>query len=73
MIILEHYTSDFDRYENIRNDGLSGKTFVSNDYNDTKEYASLQEAIDMNADNLDQVIIYYHKDGQQMFKKFKLN
>ena len=73
MTILEAYTSDFDSYENVANGGMNGKVFVSTAPNCEKEYASLQEALVMHADSLDQIILYYQKDGIQKFKKFKLN
>ena len=73
MITLEAYTADFDSYENVANGGMNGKVFVSTAPNCEKEYASLQEALAMHADNLDQIILYYQKDGEQLFKKFKLN
>ena len=73
MITLEVYTADFDSYENVPNGGMNGKVFVSTAPNCEKEYASLQEALVMYADSLDQIILYYQKDGIQKFKKFKLN
>ena len=73
MITLEAYTTDFDNYENVANGGMNGKVFVSTAPNCEKEYASLQEALVMHADSLDQIILYYQKDGTQKFKKFKLN
>ena len=73
MTTLEVYTTDFDSYENVANGGMNGKVFVSTAPNCEKEYASLQEALVMHADSLDQIILYYQKDGTQKFKKFKLN
>lgn len=73
MTTLEAYTSDFDSYENVANGGMNGKVFVSTAPNCEKEYTSLQEALVMHADSLDQIILYYQKDGIQKFKKFKLN
>lgn len=73
MTTLEAYTTDFDSYENVANGGMNGKVFVSTAPNCEKEYASLQEALVMHADSLDQIIFYYQKDGIQKFKKFKLN
>ena len=72
MTILEAYTSDFDSYENVANGGMNGKVFVSTAPNCEKEYASLQEALVMHADSLDQIILYYQKDGEQLFRKFTL-
>ena len=72
MITLEAYTTDFDSYENIANGGMNGKVFVTTAPNCTKEYASLQEALVMHADSLDQIILYYQKDGEQLFRKFTL-
>ena len=72
MITLEAYTADFDSYENIANGGMNGKVFVTTAPNCTKEYASLQEALVMHADSLDQIILYYQKDGEQLFRKFTL-
>ena len=72
MTTLEAYTSDFDSYENVANGGMNGKVFVSTAPNCEKEYTSLQEALVMHADSLDQIILYYQKDGIQKFKKFKL-
>ena len=72
MITLEAYTTDFDSYENVANGGMNGKVFVSTAPNCTKEYASLQEALVMHADSLDQIILYYQKDGEQLFRKFTL-
>ena len=59
MTTLEAYTSDFDSYENVANGGMNGKVFVSTAPNCEKEYASLQEALVMHADSLDQIILYY--------------
>ena len=73
MTTIEVYTADFDSYENVANGGMNGKVFVSTAPNCEKEYTSLQEALVMHADNLDQVILYYQKDGIQKFKKLKLN
>ena len=73
MTTLEAYTTDFDKYENVANGGMNGKVFVSTAPNCEKEYASLQEALVMHADSLDQIILYYQKDSIQKFKKFKLN
>lgn len=73
MTTLEAYTADFDSYENVANGGMNGKVFVSTAPNCTKEYASLQEALAMHADSLDQIILYYQQDGIQKFKKFKVN
>ena len=73
MTTLEAYTSDFDSYENVANGGMNGKVFVSTAPNCEKEYTSLQEALVMHADSLDQIILYYQKDGIQKFKKLKLN
>ena len=73
MITLEAYTTDFDSYENVANGGMNGKVFVTTAPNCTKEYASLQEALVMHADSLDQIILYYQMDGIQKFKKFKVN
>ena len=73
MTTLEVYTTDFDSYENVANGGMNGKVFVSTAPNCEKEYASLQEALVMHADSLDQIILYYQKDGIQQFKKFMLN
>ena len=73
MTILEAYTADFDSYENVANGGMNGKVFVSTAPNCEKEYASLQEALVMHADSLDQIILYYQHAGIQKFKKFKLN
>ena len=73
MTTIEVYTADFDSYENIANGGMNGKVFVSTAPNCEKEYASLQEALVMHADSLDQIILYYQKDGIQKFKKLKLN
>ena len=73
MTTLEVYTADFDSYENVANGGMNGKVFVSTAPNCEKEYTSLQEALVMHADSLDQIILYYQKDGEQLFKKFKLN
>ena len=70
MTTLEAYTVDFDSYENVANGGMNGKVFVSTAPNCEKEYTSLQEALVMHADNLDQIILYYQKDGEQLFKKF---
>ena len=70
---LEVYTADFDSYENVANGGMNGKVFVSTAPNCEKEYTSLQEALVMHADSLDQIILYYQKDGIQKFKKLKLN
>ena len=72
MTTLEAYTADFDSYENVANGGMNGKVFVTTAPNCTKEYASLQEALAMYADNLDQIILYYQKDGKQLFRKFTL-
>ena len=72
MTTLEAYTADFDSYENVANGGMSGKVFVTTAPNCTKEYASLQEALVMHADSLDQIILYYQKDGEQLFRKFTL-
>lgn len=72
MTTLEAYTTDFDSYENVANGGMNGKVFVTITPNCTKEYASLQEALVMHADSLDQIILYYQKDSIQKFKKFKL-
>ena len=72
MITLEAYTTDFDSYENVANGGMNGKVFVTTAPNCTKEYASLQEALVMHADSLDQIILYYQKDGEQLFRKFTL-
>ena len=73
MTTLEVYTADFDSYENVANGGMNGKVFVSTAPNCEKEYTSLQEALVMHADSLDQIILYYQKDGIQKFKKLKLN
>ena len=70
MTTLEAYTVDFDSYENVANGGMNGKVFVLTAPNCTKEYASLQEALVMHTDSLDQIILYYQKDGEQLFKKF---
>ena len=72
MTTLEAYTTDFDSYENVANGGMNGKVFVSTAPNCEKEYASLQEALVMHADSLDQIILYYQKDGEQLFRKFTL-
>ena len=72
MMTLEAYTTDFDSYENVANGGMNGKVFVTTAPNCTKEYASLQEALVMHADSLDQIILYYQKDGEQLFRKFTL-
>ena len=72
MTTLEAYTTDFDSYENVANGGMNGKVFVSTAPNCTKEYASLQEALVMHADSLDQIILYYQKNGEQLFRKFTL-
>lgn len=72
MTTLEVYTTDFDSYENVANGGMNGKVFVSTAPNCEKEYASLQEALVMHADSLDQIILYYQKDGEQLFRKFTL-
>ena len=72
MTTLEAYTSDFDSYENVANGGMNGKVFVSTAPNCEKEYASLQEALVMHADSLDQIILYYQKNGEQLFRKFTL-
>ena len=72
MTTLEAYTVDFDSYENVANGGMNGKVFVSTAPNCEKEYASLQEALVMHADSLDQIILYYQKDGEQLFRKFTL-
>ena len=72
MTTLEAYTSDFDSYENVANGGMNGKVFVSTAPNCEKEYTSLQEALVMHADSLDQIILYYQKDGEQLFRKFIL-
>ena len=72
MTTLEAYTADFDSYENVANGGMNGKVFVTTAPNCTKEYASLQEALVMHADSLDQIILYYQKDGEQLFRKFTL-
>ena len=72
MTTLEAYTADFDSYENVANGGMNGKVFVSTAPNCEKEYASLQEALVMHADSLDQIILYYQKNGEQLFRKFTL-
>ena len=72
MTTLEVYTTDFDSYENVANGGMNGKVFVSTAPNCEKEYASLQEALVMHADSLDQIILYYQKNGEQLFRKFTL-
>ena len=72
MTTLEAYTTDFDSYENVVNGGMNGKVFVTIAPNCTKEYASLQEALAMHADSLDQIILYYQRDGEQLFRKFTL-
>ena len=72
MTILEAYTSDFDSYENVVNGGMNGKVFVTTAPNCTKEYKSLSEALLMHADSIDQIILYYQKDGEQLFKKLEL-
>ena len=72
MTTIEAYTADFDSYENVANGGMNGKVFVTTAPNCTKEYASLQEALVMHADSLDQIILYYQKDGEQLFRKFTL-
>ena len=72
MTTLEAYTADFDSYENVANGGMNGKVFVSTAPNCEKEYTSLQEALVMHADSLDQIILYYQKNGEQLFKKFTL-
>ena len=72
MTTLEVYTADFDSYENVANGGMNGKVFVTTAPNCTKEYASLQEALVMYADSLDQIILYYQKNGEQLFRKFTL-
>ena len=72
MTTLEVYTTDFDSYENVANGGMNGKVFVTTAPNCTKEYASLQEALVMHADSLDQIILYCQKDGEQLFRKFTL-
>ena len=72
MTTLEAYTTDFDSYENVANGGMNGKVFVSTAPNCEKEYASLQEALVMHADSLDQIILYYQKDGEQLYRKFTL-
>ncbi len=72
MTILEAYTSDFDSYENVVNGGMNGKVFVTTAPNCTKEYKSLSEALLMYADSIDQIILYYQKDGEQLFKKLEL-
>lgn len=73
MTILEAYTTDFDSYENVPNGGMSGKVFATTAPNCTKEYKSLQEALDMHADDVRSIILYYQKDGIQKFKKLLLN
>lgn len=73
MTTLEAYTEDFDRYENVANGGMNGKVFVTTAPNCTKEYASLQEALVMHADSLDQIILYYQVNGEQLFKKLSLH
>ena len=73
MTTIEAYTADFDSYENVANGGMNGKVFVTTAPNCTKEYASLQEALTIHADSLDQIILYYQQDGEPRFKKFKLN
>ena len=72
MTTLEAYTADFDKYENVANGGMNGKVFVTTAPNCTKEYASLQEALVMHASSLDQIILYYQQDGEQLFRKFTL-
>lgn len=72
MTTLEAYSVDFDKYENVANGGMSGKVFVTTAPNCTKEYASLQEALAIHTDSLDQLILYYQVDGEQLFKKFEL-
>ena len=72
MTTLEAYTTDFDSYENVANGGMNGKVFVSTAPNCEKEYASLQEALVMHADSIDQIILYYQRNGEQLFRKFTL-
>lgn len=73
MTTLEAYTTDFDSYENVANGGMNGKVFVTTAPNCTKEYHSISEALDSCVDAVDQIILYYQKDGIQKFKKLKLN
>lgn len=70
MKLLEYYTDDYDSYENIVNNGMSDKTYVSDiKLKVGKEYKDLKEAI-KEIDAIDDIVIYYQKHGVQYFKKF---
>lgn len=70
MKLLEYYTDDYDSCDNVVNDGMSDRVFISDiKLNIGKEYKDLKEAI-KEIEEIDDIIIYYQKHGVQYFKKF---
>lgn len=69
---VEIYSADYDSHENICNGGMSGKVFVTED-GKQREASSIAEAFSTaDLDSLEEIVLYYQKDGVQLFKKLSL-
>jgi hypothetical protein len=74
MTTLTIYTPDYDKYEDVVNNGMSNKAFLDMDNKLGTPFDNLDSALDYVFNNNISIhrieFNYVDKDGVQMFKKF---
>ena len=73
-LILTVYSNNYDNYSYVVGRGMSGKVFIENGKTG-KEFKTMESAIDYAVKaniQLDAIVYCYQVNGQQFFKKFKL-
>ncbi|MCQ2602729.1 MAG: hypothetical protein MJ193_02250 [Clostridia bacterium] len=72
MSKIEIYSADYDSNQNVYGDGMNGKVFVTVD-NVQHECKTVNDAFDgLNFAELNEIDLYYQKNGVQYFKKLML-
>lgn len=67
MTRLELYTEDFDAFENVAGNGMSGLCFFESE--SERKQLALEDGLKL-IGKVDELVICYLEDGVQMFKKF---
>jgi len=68
---IEIYSSDYDDNQNVCNNGMNGKVFVTTDSNQYAYYNTAEALDNVDFESISEIVLYYQKNGVQYFKKLK--
>jgi len=71
MCKIEIYSSDYDDNQDVCNNGMNGKVFVTTDSSQYECYNAVEALDGLDFDTISEIVLYYQKNGIQYFKRLK--